>query len=93
MFDALVSMGTQTYEEFLRLWRAERITAQGRKLGPKDPLVIERAAELSRLALAAGHRASLDRAVRPYRSIHEFVAALYVVAECQRFRGDVPGHS
>ena len=56
---------------------------EGQKLGPQDPLVIERASELSRLALAAGHRASLQRAVRPYRSIHEFVAALYVVAEFQ----------
>ena len=79
-------MVTQTYEEFLRLWRAERITAQGRKLGPRDPLVVERAAELSRLALAAGHRASLDRAVKPYRNVHEFVAALYVVAEFQALR-------
>jgi hypothetical protein len=81
-----IAMVTQTYEEFLRLWRAERITAQGRKLGPRDPLVVERAAELSRLALAAGHRASLDRAVKPYRNVHEFVAALYVVAEFQALR-------
>jgi hypothetical protein len=79
-------MGTETYEQFMRAWRAKSVTAQGRKLGPKDPLVIQRASELSRLALAAGHRASLERAVRPYRSIHEFVAALYAVAEFQSAR-------
>jgi hypothetical protein len=79
-------MPGQTYEEFLRLCRAERIAAQGKKLGPRDPLVIQRAAELRKLALSAGHIASLERAVRPYGNIHDFVAALYSVAEFQAGR-------
>jgi hypothetical protein len=81
----LAAGGNGTFEEFIRDWRASRIVAlgDGETVATSDRHVVaeQRATELVELAMRHGFRDELSKAVRPYRSVTEYVKALYDSAE------------
>jgi hypothetical protein len=65
----------ETFEQFLEEWRKKALpTVTGKEL---HSVLEARARELSELAVARGFRAQLTNACRPYRTMREFVRALY----------------
>lgn len=67
---------THSFEQFLANWRKQSVPpVTGRDLD--DTLLETRARDLRELAVSEGFRAHLTRACRPYRSMNEFVRALY----------------
>lgn len=74
----------ETFEKFLEQWRKQALpTVTGREL---DAVLEKRARELSELAVAKGFRAQLTKASQPYRTMREFVRALYDTSHHQRRR-------
>jgi len=71
----------RTFEEFIRDWRTSRIVALGHDetVTPNDRHLVaeQRARELTELTMRHGFEDELSRAVRPYRSVTEYVKALY----------------
>ena len=65
----------ETFDEFLEQWRKKGLpTVTGKAL---DTVLDERGRELSELALVKGFRPQLTNACKPYRTMREFVRALY----------------
>jgi acetyl-CoA carboxylase carboxyltransferase component len=75
----------RSFEEFLQEWRASRIVALGGEasvsLTDRDLVAEQRARELTELAFRHGFRDELSKAARPYRSVTDYVKALYDSAE------------
>ena len=66
---------SQSFEAFLAEWRKQDLpTVGGREL---EEVLEQRARELSELAMRGGFRSKLSIACRPYRTMTEFVRALY----------------
>jgi len=76
--------GRITFDKFIRDWRSLRLVALG-VAGVSDDerkrAADSAAKELSELTVRYGYEAELAKAVRPYRSVTEYVKALYDSAE------------
>ena len=65
----------ETFDQFLEQWRKQELpTVTGKAL---HAVLEQRARALSELAVAKGYRAQLTNACKPYRTMREFVRALY----------------
>ena len=65
----------QTFEQFLSQWRKQELpTVTGDEL---NTVLDRRGRELSELAVVKGFRSQLTNACKPYRTMREFVRALY----------------
>jgi hypothetical protein len=65
----------ETFEQFLEEWRKKALpTVTGKEL---NSVLEARGRELSELAVSRGFRSQLTNACKPYRTMREFVRALY----------------
>ena len=77
---------SQSFEAFLAEWRKQNLpTVLNREL---DEVLEQRARELSELAMQRGFRSKLTKACQPYRTMTEFVRALYDTSNHQRKQTD-----
>jgi hypothetical protein len=79
----------QTFEAFLSEWRMRPLPlVKGNDL---EAELERRSRELMELAIGRGFRAHLSEACRPYRSMKEFVRALYDASHHERKRDGKDG--